>query len=247
MFVSLLHPNMRNDRARNDLQRPYDLHRTLITRVFGGNNDNVPRGKAPETMQKADVLFRIEHEPIPIVLVQSHMRPDWSLLEEWHDVHDRPYLRRPAQCKEITWELVAGQRLSFRLCASPTKRAGNRFQGHEKIQVGDRIALYGEEEQLAWLARKFTGRALPDGRVENDGGFRLLRATTSREMRHTQRIHDDKHDLSFLRVQFDGILEVVDPKLAIETVKCGIGTAKSMGCGLLSLAPVPVFTASRSM
>jgi CRISPR system Cascade subunit CasE len=232
MFLSLLYPNARNADARKDMRRPYELHRTLITRVFMGNNDNMPRGG----VHKDDVLFRLESEPVPAVLVQSRTRPDWSALENWRDAYSQPYVRQEVLCKSLDITLTAGQRLAFRLCASPTKRVGNSAQ--DKSKIGDRIAIYGEEEQLAWLARKFEGCKVPNGRIEHDGGLRLLHATVSREERHKQIIHNGAHALSFFRVQFDGILEVAYPELAMKTVQVGIGASKGNGCGLLSLAPI---------
>ena len=147
----------------------------------------------------------------------------------------QPYLRQPAQSKEMLFGLTTGQRLQFRLVASPTKRQPAGCPGEKRD--GTRSAIYGEDEQLKWLERKFTGRTLPSGEMEHDGGFRLLRATTSREERHKQIIHNSAHALSFLQVQFDGVLEVVNPDLALKTVQNGIGTSKGHGCGLLSLSP----------
>ncbi len=227
MYLSLLIPNMHNTQARRDMRQPYDLHRTLITRVFGANN-HAARGGGAES----DVLFRIENEPTPSVLVQSRTRADWNALETLCDVNEQPYLKRSVQSKEIELNLHVSQKLAFRLSASPTKRAGNSYIGHPTIRVGDRIGLLEEEEQLRWLARKFEG----DG--EHIGGFRVLTAAASREERVAQKIHGGADRLSFLRVQFDGVIEVIDTEAALRIVRSGIGTAKGSGCGLLSLAPV---------
>lgn len=227
MYLSLLIPNVHNTQARRDMRQPYELHRTLITRVFGTNN-RAARGGGDES----DVLFRIEDEPLPSVLVQSREQADWSALQSLRDANAQPYLLREVHSKEITLNLHNSQRLAFRLSASPTKRAGNSYADHPRIRVGDRIALLEEEEQLRWLARKFEG---DDART---GGFRVLQATASREVRITQNIHDGADRLSFLRVQFDGIVEVMNVEAALHTVRTGVGTAKGQGCGLLSLAPV---------
>lgn len=226
MYLSLLIPNMHNTQARRDMRQPYDLHRTLITRVFGANNA-AARGSGAES----DVLFRIEVEPAPTVLVQSRTRADWSALEALCDANAQPYLGRGVQSKEVELNLHAGQKLAFRLSASPTRRAGNSYAGHPSIRIGDRIALLEEEEQLRWLSRKFEG----DG--ARAGGFRVLQAVASREERVVQKIHDGADRLSFLRVQFDGVVEVMNAAAALQMVQAGVGTAKGNGCGLLSLAP----------
>jgi len=229
MHLSLLIPNMHNAQARRDVRQPYELHRTLITRVFGANNRSARGSDASNG--ESDVLFRVENEPMPAVLVQSRTRADWSALEALRDPYEQPYLLRQVQSKPIELDLRQGQTLAFRLSASPTKRAGNSYAGHPRIRVGDRIALLEEEEQLRWLSRKFEG----DG--EHAGAFRVLRAVASREERVTQKIHDGADRLSFLRVQFDGVVQIVDAAAALRMVQTGIGTAKGNGCGLLSLAP----------
>jgi len=45
--------------------------------------------------------------------------------------------------------------------------------------------------------------------------------------------------MRFLSVQFDGVMKVNDPNRLLETVQTGIGSGKGLGCGLLSLAPIP--------
>ncbi len=231
MYLSLLIPNVRNEQARRDIRHSHELHRTLITRAFGSTNTNIPRSNA----QKEDVLFRLESGSTPAVIVQSRTKPNWGVLESFKDRYDQPYLRQVAQSREMQVSLAVGQRLQFRLVANPTKRLSAGCPGEKRD--GKRIAILGEEEQLKWLERKFSGRATPNGEVELDGGLRLLYATTSREAFNQQLIHKGAHALSFLQVQFDGLLEVTNPEQALKTLHSGIGTSKSDGCGLLTLAP----------
>jgi CRISPR-associated protein Cas6/Cse3/CasE subtype I-E len=53
------------------------------------------------------------------------------------------------------------------------------------------------------------------------------------------RIIKREHQSSIIRtVQFDGVLQVVNPADFLGVLSHGIGRGKSYGCGLLSLAPV---------
>jgi CRISPR system Cascade subunit CasE len=45
--------------------------------------------------------------------------------------------------------------------------------------------------------------------------------------------------LNLLSVQFDGLLQVLDPDALWHTVQAGVGSAKGFGFGLLSLARPP--------
>lgn len=120
---------------------------------------------------------------------------------------------------------VAGQTLSFRLRANPTKRLSAG-----KGNTGKRVGIYKEDEQLAWLARK-----------GEQHGFHVLQAQVSHDdkIKDADAIHRDDvtHKLELLSVQFDGILQVTDPGKLVAAVEAGIGSGKGFGFGLLSLAP----------
>lgn len=163
------------------------------------------------------VLFRREDTrgaPAIRLLVQSVYPPDWSALA------DRPagyFVQEPAT-KWVELAVQARQPLVFRLLANPTVKRDGR-----------RLGLFGEEEQMAWLTRKgepggFAVRA-EDVRI-TDLGF--VRHRTARG-----------HLASLYAVQFDGVLRVTDPDRLVMAILNGIGPGKSMGMGLLSVAPLP--------
>lgn len=161
------------------------------------------------------VLFRREDArgaPAIRLLVQSIHPPDWSVLS------DRPpgyFLEEPIT-KRVDLAVAEDQMLVFRLMANPTVK-----------RDGKRLGLFHEEDQMTWLARKgehggFAVRA-EDVRI-NDIGF----------VRHRTRRGDMA---SLYAVQFDGLLRITNPDVLIQTIHNGIGPAKSMGMGLLSVAP----------
>ncbi len=217
MFLSRLTLNPRNAQVRSELARPYEMHRTLL-RAYTHGTFGVNRADD----EAAGVLFRVDERPRQqsiVVLVQSKIAPDWSHLNERKDSRGQSYLLRPAEFKWIDPQLAAGQMLAFRLRANPTKRRNDN---------GKRVGVYAEDEQVAWLKRKAEA-----------GGFRVLRTQISRDVKLRDEIHRDdrKHDLQLLSVQFDGMLQVIDPAHVRHTIEIGIGSGKGLGCGLLSLAP----------
>jgi len=161
------------------------------------------------------VLFRLEPlvpgEP-PIVLVQSDKKPDWSALERVPD-----YLRA-VQSKPFVPKFRSGQRLRFRLRANPTvKRDGKRH------------GLVKHEDQCRWLARK-----------GESGGFRPLDFIVRRSSRVISPPARDRRPMVHLGVEYEGILEVIDTDQLTETIAVGVGPAKGLGFGLLSVAPLKV-------
>ncbi len=220
MYLSRLTLNPRSRQVQRELADPYEMHRT-ICRAFPNANfkENEPSG----------ILFRVDLHPttgVPTVLVQSQQQPDWSFL-----LADRKdYLlaesalpigvENPAW-KEVNLQLRAGQALAFRLRANPTKRLKENAK---------RIGLFREKDQLAWLQRKIeaAGGALVSAHVTGKANLRGKLFTEK----------DDARRMRFVSAQFEGILHVKDPDLLVKTISAGIGSAKGLGFGLLSVAPV---------
>jgi len=213
MYLSRLILNPRNRRVQREVADPYQMHRSLM-HAFP---DNLAKGAER-------VLFRLEtaRTGALTLLVQSLTLPDWSWLAE---PEARGYLLPVAEpnpaVKAFDLQLAPDQVLAFRLRANPTVK--------RKFESGDhkRVGLYREEEQIEWLKRK-----------GEQGGFRLLSARTGGQDIVNGVIHrnGDKHKLHLLAVQFDGLLQVIDPDRLRETVRQGIGSGKALGFGLLSLA-----------
>jgi CRISPR system Cascade subunit CasE len=169
--------------------------------------------------QEPRLLFRIEAErDQTFILVQSHSAPDWAAA-----FADFPALAGAPTCKPVEWPLRLGQILAFRLRANPTARK------HLPDNSKKRVGLNDELEQLAWLGRKAEA-----------AGFRVLRVQARQDglLEDTQTSADERRTLALLSVQFDGALQVVDPEWLQAALASGIGSAKGLGFGLLSLAPL---------
>jgi len=216
MFYSLLTLNPRSHQVQSEIASPYEMHKTLLKAFFTGKF-----GVERVNPEAADVLFRLDShdDSVLTVLVQSRTEPNWAVL-------NRGYLLETPKVKQRELSLQAGQLLTFRLRANPTKRLGKSAE----YDKGKRVGIYDEDDQLAWLARK-----------GEQHGFRVLRAQISQDakIKNLEAIHrnDGVHDLELLSVQFDGVLQVNDPDNLIQAVQTGIGSGKGFGFGLLSLAP----------
>ncbi len=215
MYLSRLVLNPRSRRARSESADLYQMHRTVM-RAFP---ENLPLEER--------VLFRLEAAEdtgILTLLVQSSGEPDWSWLAEEHG-----YLLNLAEpnpwVKSFNPIFRPGQQLTFRLLANPTVRRVVERDG--KLNSA-RHALYREEEQAAWLARK-----------AKQGGFAVLEARI-RPRGEVRGYTRERHALCLFAVQYDGLLQVVDPERFIQTLRQGIGPAKGLGFGLLSVAPPAV-------
>ena len=211
MYLSRLIFNNYSVRTRWLIASPYELHKAIM-RAFPDADDGGP----------GRVLFRVDHSGDSgnvYLLVQSEKKPSWDKAERLLGS-----LAEPPQTKSLDLKLSKGQVLYFRLLANPTvkRRRGDNLPTK-------RLGLLREEDQLAWLK----------GKAEK-GGFGLLsRTTTAKEMlKETKENGATKHRLSLLSVCFEGILRVENPESFLETVRSGIGSAKGLGFGLLSLAPL---------
>ena len=227
MYLSRLRLNPLSNQVKTELNDIYQLHRTIL------------KAFSEELSKDERVLFRVEplprHSP-PFLLVQSQTKPDWEYCHSLQDNRQRPYLLpdhlrsfddgpNPAVGTFDFNDLEAGQVCRFRLRANPTKRL-NKDIPEKNLKKGQRIGLFAEGEQLAWLQRQAESHGFVVGNLHIvDEGF------------HGGKTKDEQR-LKFFAVRFEGQLQVIDPEAMLKTVKSGIGPAKAFGCGLLSLAPV---------
>jgi CRISPR system Cascade subunit CasE len=245
MYLSQLILNARNREVLRDLADPHQMHKTLTTRCFDGDcivkQNNTPRAQAVEVNVPA-LLFRLDFDKEdnrPVVLMQSHLPPNLTGLSAGYALH----IEGPKEVN-LAGRLRVGQRFDFRLRANPTKREPARSPGERRD--GARRPIYGQEKQIEWLVRKsaLAGFSLPSHLKERDG--------------EVVRVYDvDAYDegnpsgpktmstrlgkltpAQWVSVVFSGVLEVTDSQKFLTAVQYGIGTAKGMGFGLLSLSPL---------
>ncbi len=162
------------------------------------------------------VLFRLDKDHCTgnmYILVQSEKEPNWRKLNLLSDLVEE------CKYKEINPLFSSGQVLRFRLRANPTKRMK---------ETGKRQGIIEEEEQMEWLCKKGP-----------QGGYELIKVIVEEEEFAKDRKKNKgsgMQNITLLSVRFEGLLRVINPQAFRDTLEDGIGSAKGLGFGLLSVA-----------
>lgn len=185
-------------------RNPYEIHRALW-KLF------------PADAEAArDFLFRVERSVRnhAEVLMQSGRQPETSSNGA-----------RILASREYPLSFQAGQGLRFLLVANPVKTINDEMG--RKDAEGEtkkcRVPLIREDEQRAWIARKYENAASLESLIIDP--VLPLRFRKSKEDRAGK----------IQPVKFQGVLMVEKPEAMLELVHNGIGPAKAFGCGLVSL------------
>jgi CRISPR system Cascade subunit CasE len=217
LLLSQLSLNLNHRQVRRDLGNAYDLHRTLSRAFVDG----------PEAAVKP-FLWRLESgrplEP-PRILVQSGAEPIWDQLPEGYvmSLADRAW--RP----EAVFR--AGRAVKLRVLANPTVCRVPTPSKDNPVPEGPargqrkRLGLWREDEQLEWILRQ--AQRL---------GLSQVQAAVSRSERW--RCRRGKSPLTVAVAQFDGQAVISDPGALAAGVRSGIGHARMLGLGLVSVAPL---------
>lgn len=216
LHLSRLHLNERHRNASRDLSSPYALHQTLRWAFPGAGHAETPLPDGERLLWRQDLTLDPQTgEPTPTLLVQSVTPPDWGAL----NARDPEYLTGwNVRTLDLIPALTPGRVMHFRLHANVTVRRQDE-QGRSA-----RHGLHRPEEQLGWLDRQGV-RA----------GFDVLGADITRAGR--TRTRKGRQLITLHTVTFEGALQVTDAAALERAVREGLGHAKSLGCGLLSLAP----------
>jgi len=165
---------------------------------------------------KRDFLFRVEQEKTGVgasILMQSQYEPAPNV--EAAEVK--------AKC-DYPLNLMKGQRLRFLLKANPVKTIKDeKGRKNAKGEIKKcRVPLIKEEEQQRWLIRHLDGIVVLE----------------EMQMSPCVPLYFRKGQQAgkVVPVRFEGVMRVVDPLAVKELVAQGIGPAKALGCGMLSLA-----------
>lgn len=162
-------------------------------------------------------LWRLESDPShgpagsATVLVQSAQPGNWAGIE-----HLDGYRLTGQKAVVLDNLLHSGRHYAFRLLANPTV-----------TRDGKRYGLMGEDAQRAWL-----------GRQAERNGFALQECVVTGASRLAVRQSRSGHRITVDAVRFDGVLTVEDVSKMSDALLQGLGHAKSLGLGLLSIAPL---------
>jgi CRISPR system Cascade subunit CasE len=223
-----------------DVSQPYGAHQALWRLL----------GRGPD--QRRDFLFRPEEAPGRLsFLVLSVERPEAPMDGLWR-VDPKPFapVLRP------------GQRLGFRLRASPVVSRGEKVEGKENrrvhrhdvvIDAAKRLQAAGEQVPdlttraryagLGWLRRQSerAGFRLAQAEVDHIGEDGLLEGGETEEAvrvegyRQHRIVRRGAAPIRFSTLDFEGVLQVTDPAAFLAKVASGFGPQKAFGCGLMLL------------
>ena len=158
-------------------------------------------------------LEALETDAPPIVIVQSDTGGGWERLAA-------AAVGWASRIETKSWApervLTAGAAISFRLRCNPTVTRNGR-----------RLGLWREAEQRAWFERQAQRAGL------SDAGFSLSGA----ERVTGKRRKSADAQVVICSVLVEGRARVADASLLAAAIRAGIGHAKMMGQGLLSIAP----------
>lgn len=237
--LSRLPLDLMSRRVQTELAKPYEMHRTLC---------HAFPGLSTAEWKNARVLFRADDDNERLsLLVQSQIAPDWEAFAL--RLEGKRYLAGAPAVKAWEPHFHNGQELRFRLQANPVwapKQNG--------AQNGTRRGLYREAERLDWLRRQGEGHGFALPLIET-----TLRRAEAKPLLFRGREHDELTldlpvcemvDLNdgkrfavptqsnqFSAALFDGTLAVTDAEKFAHAVESGIGKARGVGFGLLSVAP----------
>ncbi len=223
MFLTKMPINPRRRSTRTLMSSPQALHAA----VMAGFADARPT-------EEGRVLWRLDiYNPHQVVLfVASPDQPDfthlveqagWPTTETWTT---RPY-------DPLLESLRPGQHWQFRLTANPV-RAGRRAGWTDTKPMGHVTVKQQEQWLLDRAANAGFRLVCRQGTDANEADFDL--AVIDRTVRRFRR-KDDQVTIAI--ATFEGHLEITDAAALRRSLTCGIGRAKSYGCGLLTLARPP--------
>jgi len=163
-----------------------------------------------------DFLFRVEREKTGVgasILMQSLQEPA-NGVESVELKAKRDY----------SLTLLEDQRFRFLLKANPVKTIKDKKgRKNAKGEIKKcRVPLIKEDEQQQWLMRRLDGIAvLEEMQISPCLPFYFRKGQQVGKV---------------VPVRFEGVVRVVDPLAFKELVAKGVGPAKALGCGMLSLA-----------
>ncbi len=229
MYLSKLTLNLRDRDARRALGDCHLLHATLMQAFPTLPGEPNPRAAV-------GLLYRIEpsRDVRVAILAQSVTAPDWSRLPAWCAEDET----KPVAA--LYDRIAAGQTLTFRLRANPTKIAGDRPEGGHLVNARRKM-LRDPVKQVEWLTRagerggfvplfvQIAHRAV-DGAVIETVDVPDVRIVPEPDVR-------GNGHRTLGSVRFEGRLTVRDADQFRRTLADGVGRGKAYGFGLLSVAP----------
>ena len=205
--LSILTLNPKSRQCRNDMRNAQSMHRRIMA-LF-------PHTPSKQARQELGVLWRIEPNETPTLLLQSVREPNFgSLPDGYSDSHDH---------KNIDNHLASlrnGQIVRYRAMLNPVRssRAGGR---------NSQTPIRFSEHQRWW-----EDRSERIGLVSVDAPVLI-----GQPAKHLNR-NGVAPSVPIYSTRVDGIAEIADADNLRRAIESGVGRAKAWGCGLLTVARV---------
>lgn len=248
-YMSRIRINPLRERSRRFLASPHAMHGAVMHAI-------------PDRPTGERILWRLDADNLhrPFLYVLTRTRPDWSHLVEqagWPDAEGEHAAVR--DYAPLLARIAVGREFAFRLTANPVQNTPNpikptAIQREQAVDARRRSFRVGHRtagRQLTWFLSRTErwGFEVPPARTDPSAlGLKALADTddpapyevriTARGRRSFKKSRDTR-PVVLHTATFEGRLRVTDPSTFVERLLGGIGPAKSYGCGLLTLAPLP--------
>lgn len=254
MYLSQLTLNPRHPVVVRALSDLYAMHRLLwraLPEQTKRETDALPSlettrdgGDNPGSVNPHPLLYRVEAisaDGFIRVLAQSSVEPNWRVLDDMPGLLCRADVRPYAPEQQFDTEFEQGRWLQYRLRANPV--VSRRKEGREGKTRVVRQGLIQEVDQAAWLMRQGEqhGFALPTWRDKEGNVHPDVRIVSpgilhgNKEERDDSNVAVSKHTIRIFCVDYEGLLSVTDRSKFEQLLKRGLGPAKGLGFGLLSI------------
>ena len=212
LYLTRLTPDPAHPIARRERTDAGAMHRRVMS-LFPTNLPERPRAAV-------GALFRVDQDQTGIyILIQSTLPPNPANLPTGYG----PIITK--QMSPLLEHCRPGTRIKYRIIGNATSMLGRNTTAGRPGQI---IPLRGADADTWWQRR-----ATAAGLTLHDVHATLLAPGSTDHA--GEKPGRTPHD----RTQFDGTATITDPTALITAMTTGIGRAKSYGCGLLTIAPLP--------
>lgn len=179
---------------------------------------------AEEGVKQRDFLFRREqssHEPMFYTLSK---REPVDLKNVWE-----------IESRSFAPQLRTGQQLAFMLRANPvvTRHLSKKKHARDDVVMRAKVKYAESNESISQgaLVQEAGSQWLTEQSKKH--GFVLNTVKADSYFQHRLYKPNDKKQICFSTIDFEGVLEVTEPEVFTKMLSQGLGKSRSFGCGLM--------------
>ncbi len=239
--------------GRKWLDNVYNVHRRLCMAFpYDFRKQQDPEFVKPLDMigfHPRQFLFRIDNNTDgdsqrAVIIVQSRFKPDWDYCFQ----NARDFLVAPVETKSYEPNFAKGDILRFRIRLNASCK--NRKYRKEKTNAKGKEVIQSKRVSLTWDESSTPDQALGEWFAAKSAklGFSprqtelvqlgWVYGSKPEPQGEAPKRENEFRPLRFRSALLEGILKVEDKELFLHCLQTGIGSAKGLGFGLLSVVPV---------